>query len=160
PSYHGKGLTRGGKLEAAVWRDFARDRGRLRAVATAILRASTASAKSRAEDGDLGRDDEAFAEGAVLERLHKRRERNRRAVERKKANAMRQHGRLACEACGFDFATAYGDLGVGFAECHHRVPLTNLAARGSTRVADLAILCANCHRMIHRTKPMESVEVF
>jgi 5-methylcytosine-specific restriction protein A len=29
-----------------------------------------------------------------------------------------------------------------------------------TPLHDLAILCANCHRMIHRTHPMISVEEF
>ena len=30
----------------------------------------------------------------------------------------------------------------------------------SPRLDDLAIVCSNCHRMIHRTKPMMSVEGF
>lgn len=63
-------------------------------------------------------------------------------------------------AGGFDFALAYGDLWIGFAECHHRLSLASLGSRTGTRLADLAILCANCHRMIHKTRPLMSVEEF
>jgi 5-methylcytosine-specific restriction protein A len=55
--------------------------------------------------------------------------------------------------CDFDFARVYGELGVGFAECHHLVPLAELPGVRRTRLTDLAIVCANCHRMLHRTRP-------
>ena len=29
---------------------------------------------------------------------------------------LHEHGRLACEACGFDFAERYGELGEGFVD--------------------------------------------
>ena len=63
---------------------------------------------------------------------------------------MDAEGALRCEGCGFDFAATYGELGHGFAECHHVVPLADLRAGSRTRLSDLVILCANCHRMIHR----------
>ncbi|WP_279635939.1 HNH endonuclease [Kitasatospora cheerisanensis] len=37
-------------------------------------------------------------------------------------------------------------------ECHHVVPL-HVAGEGRTGLADLALICANCHRMIHRRAP-------
>ena len=57
---------------------------------------------------------------------------------------------LKCEVCDFDFRATYGDLGEGFAECHHVLPLAELAPGTKTKLRDLAILCANCHRMAHR----------
>jgi predicted HNH restriction endonuclease len=50
--------------------------------------------------------DDAFEapEGRLLSRGHRFRERNRRLVERKKAQLLRETGRVACEACHFDFA--------------------------------------------------------
>ena len=39
-------------------------------------------------------------------------------------------------------------MGKGFAECHHVVPLADLGRQKRTRLEDLAIVCANCHRMI------------
>ena len=79
---------------------------------------------------------------------------------KKQAAVLQETGKLQCEACGFNFAATYGDLGIGFAECHHRLPLASLGSRTGTRLGDLAILCANCHRMIHKTRPLMSVEEF
>ena len=90
--------------------------------------------------------------------MHKRRERNSAAARRKKASVLAATGGLACEACGFDFEAVYGKLGHGFAECHHTVPLSARAAGGSTRLSDPAIVCANCHRMIHQSRPVLTVE--
>lgn len=57
--------------------------------------------------------------------------------------------RLFCEACGFNFATTYPMLGNGFIECHHRTPIASGGIR-QTRVRDLALVCSNCHRMLHK----------
>jgi 5-methylcytosine-specific restriction enzyme A len=65
--------------------------------------------------------------------------------------------KLACEACGFDFAIRYGTRGKGFIECHHPKPVATLAEGHKTHLDDLALVCANCHRMIHRSKPWLSV---
>ena len=75
----------------------------------------------------------------------------------KKETVLRDEGRLSCEACGFDFERRYGELGLGFIECHHRFPLGEGEERETT-LDDLALLCANCHRMIHRSKLTQSVE--
>ncbi len=82
-----------------------------------------------------------FVEGEVLTRLHLIRERSTDAVRRKKERVLSETGRLACEACGFDFSEVYGPLGEGFAECHHTQPLANLAGERATRLTDLAIVC-------------------
>ena len=59
---------------------------------------------------------------------------------------------------GLDFATTYGDRGRGFIECHHRRPLSELRGHQRTRLDDLALVCSNCHRMIHPAKPWLSVQ--
>lgn len=62
-------------------------------------------------------------------------------------------GRLICEvpSCGFDFFKKYGKLGVDYAQVHHLLPLNKSPAKGrEVKLADLAIVCANCHAMIHR----------
>ena len=58
-------------------------------------------------------------EGAVLTRLHRFRERDRGIVDRRKSRALKEHGTLACEECGFDFRKTYGLRGDGYIECHH-----------------------------------------
>lgn len=92
-------------------------------------------------------------EGNRALRQHLVRERNAKLVRAFKAGLPQPR----CEACGLDFAEAYGDFGAGYIEAHHRVALSDAAAPSVTNIADLAALCANCHRIIHRNYPM-SVE--
>ena len=64
--------------------------------------------------------------------------------------ALRIHG-ARCQACNFDFTENYGAWGEGYAEVHHVVPLSSYkTGRVTDPRADLAVVCANCHRMIHR----------
>lgn len=73
--------------------------------------------------------------------------------------AAKQRSPLVCEVCGFDFEEAYGEVGRGYIECHHIEPLNSRSgASAPTRVGDLALLCANCHRMVHRKTKVISIE--
>tara|TARA_B100000949_G_C14090247_1_gene369680 strand:- start:70 stop:297 length:228 start_codon:yes stop_codon:yes gene_type:complete len=54
---------------------------------------------------------------------------------------------------GFSFSEVYGEHGTGFIEVHHKVPVSTLG--DDTRVdpkQDIAVVCSDCHRMIHRKK--------
>lgn len=84
--------------------------------------------------------------------LHKTRERNPEIVKEKKDQFRQKHGRVFCEACGFDFQTTYGTRGDGFIECHHNIPLHTIEGENQTKSSDLTLLCSNCHRMVHRKK--------
>jgi hypothetical protein len=89
-----------------------------------------------------------------------RRRVNHEAVERSRkvrALALAMHG-TTCQVCQFSFAERYGGVGDGFAEVHHLQPLGG--ARGSVDVdpaTDVAVLCANCHRMVHHGPAPPSV---
>lgn len=64
--------------------------------------------------------------------------------------AIRIHG-TRCMICGFDFESAYGELGKGYTEVHHIKPLSSLDEETVINPAtDLICVCANCHRMLHR----------
>jgi len=71
-------------------------------------------------------------------------ERDSRAAEFAKAH----HG-YKCQACLMSFSDMYGDIGAEFIEAHHIVPLSDIEERDYTP-DDFAVLCSNCHRMIHR----------
>ena len=67
-------------------------------------------------------------------------------------DAIRIHGHQ-CGACGFDFGKVYGERGEGYIEVHHLIPLHNVDDDHEVNPeTDLAPVCANCHRMIHRRK--------
>ena len=70
---------------------------------------------------------------------------------RLRAAALALHGYL-CQVCGFDFEATYGAWGRGFAEVHHVQELGAAPAEGVEvdPSTDLAVVCSNCHRMIHR----------
>jgi 5-methylcytosine-specific restriction endonuclease McrA len=83
--------------------------------------------------------------------LHRRREGSARRAKIRDAVA-RSGGELLCEVpkCGFNFRTTYGSLGEGYAQVHHLHPLKYSPHSGrEVKLSDLAIVCANCHAMIH-----------
>jgi len=153
-AYEGRGL-RGTKGAEAVWRDFAGARDLLAQTAAAI--------KSGWEEiGEptlhvMPESDEEPVEGRILTMLHQIRERNKAIVGQKKGKVLRESGYLRCEACGFDFQKKYGERGFGFVECHHDRPLCSYRAGDKTQLADLRIICSNCHRMLHRRRPWLTV---
>ena len=57
-----------------------------------------------------------------------------------------------CQGCGFDFEKVYGELGKEYIEAHHLIPISELKKGESRKITekDFSVLCANCHRMIHR----------
>jgi hypothetical protein len=111
------------------------------------------------EFGDNVNDDEGVEEGRQRLRRHWGRERNRKVVAQAKAAWSTRDGRVHCAACGFDFEAVYGKHGAGFIEAHHVVPLHQVEEVRRTTRDDLAPLCSNCHRIIHKIKPIPGVEV-
>lgn len=102
-------------------------------------------------------DEEAFAEGTERElfKLHTSRERNSKVIQRAKSSAKV----LRCEACGFDFSKTYGERGEGYIEGHHTKPISLMNKDGEeTRIKDIALVCSNCHRMLHRMRPLITVQ--
>lgn len=155
PMHAQPGLSRNNRLQETVWRDFVDQGELLGQTAEAIEHCALHGLHASGANPTF--DEEAFPEGTLLTRLHRIRERNPELVERKKSQVLALCGRLECEACRFDFYETYGDLGRGFAECHHTVPLAEAAFVQATRLSDLAIVCANCHRMLHRACPAMTV---
>ena len=92
-------------------------------------------------------------EGRVMTRIHRVRERSRALVEQAKRAAMKKHGRLACQACDFSFKDKYGATVESLIDVHHTKPVHTLSDDGGvTRLEDLALLCANCHRVVHSSR--------
>lgn len=94
------------------------------------------------------------SEGARRRRVHYRRERNQWLIRQKRQAVFARTGALRCQACGFDFKKVYGSLGEGFCEVHHLEQLSKARSERITSLGQLAVLCANCHRMVHRSDEM------
>ena len=107
--------------------------------------------------GDLGQEEELpsdidSATEARRFRWHRRAERNRSLA----LAAKKFHGTV-CMVCGFDFEARYGELGAGYIEAHHVVPFADLVKEPEpvllNPMTDFVVVCANCHRMLHRRSP-------
>jgi 5-methylcytosine-specific restriction protein A len=157
PSQDGRGLPRHGKLDEEVWAEYSGDPARLRSTAEAIL-GNLQLLDPGVVIADEFDSDEDAPEGRILTREHRVRERSKVLVTRKKKQALKATGCLTCEVCDFDFSGRYGARGEGFIECHHTQPVQSLTPGHRTRLSDLALLCSNCHRMIHRSQPWLSID--
>ena len=113
--------------------------------------------------GDLedNAEERPIAAKSIIERkqyrIHRSIERNQQA-----ANLAKKSKKKRCDACGFDFNKAYGkELAKGYIEAHHLKPLSSLRENEMLSydvVKDFALLCANCHRMIHRMPDPSDIE--
>lgn len=68
----------------------------------------------------------------------------------------RCQGKISCKACSFNFNDFYGaEIGREYIEIHHVKPIFMYQGDDLNRTIDAALanvapLCSNCHRMIHR----------
>lgn len=97
-------------------------------------------------------------EGRVLTRLHSYRERDRLLVKKAKVLFKAKNGKLFCECCGFEAEPFYGDRGQDRIQAHHRRPVEELLPDTITKAEDLAMVCPNCHDIIHAKRPWLTVE--
>lgn len=152
PSRATRGMRRHGRLDAEIWNSLGNDPALTSRLANEIRRLGASGESAILDSVD---DEDEVSEGRLVFREHRARERNRKIVAQKRAKVREETGRLACEACDLDFEERYGERGSGYIEVHHLVPLAE-SGPATTRLSDLALVCANCHRMIHRSQPWMS----
>lgn len=144
--YAGK-PTRGGRMDARIIAEFRAHKATMQARASAVRALLVTGEKIQAHD--LEQDDPGVREGGIIEVVARRRERDP-ALRARKIEATTAAGLpIACEVCGFDFGVTFGERGAGYIEVHHVRPL-HVSGETATRLSDLALLCANCHRICHR----------
>lgn len=151
------GLSNHSKGDEATWDDFAHQPEILAETANAIHKhLADAPPIIETTENILF---EPTIEGRILSSSHIRRERNPRLAEKLKDNYYDKHKYLDCAVCGFDYERQYGKHGHRFMEAHHIRPLSELPPEGTaTKQNDLALICASCHRMVHRKSPWLTLE--
>lgn len=161
PNYEGKGMQAYSKLDKEVFEEFRHHKEKLKQLSDQIRNISKNDSLN--ESVSKIEDDEetildSVKEGQVLYKFHKYRERDTGIVKEKKKQTLKILGKLECEACQFNFEATYGILGSGFIECHHKIPLFKTDLEKITKLEDLALVCSNCHRMLHKSIDTLAVE--
>src|SRR5262249_20405624 len=134
------------------------DEPKLRADLQNIVRAYRALTYRGGTDAEIDSQSDVAEEFGIPDRTavtetrkyvyHRNIERNRTAA----SQAKKFHG-TRCQACDLDFGERYGKIGEGFIEAHHLLPIATLEEGVPVKydvAEDFAVLCSNCHRMIHR----------
>jgi 5-methylcytosine-specific restriction protein A len=99
-------------------------------------------------ESELAEEDTYYKDGAVKEYYGKRYERK----PENRLKAIEIHG-LNCAVCGFNFEEFYGEWGRDFIEVHHLKPLSTIKTEVNIDPSeDLAPVCSNCHKMLHRKR--------
>jgi len=157
PSTAAKGMTNAGRRAEQVWQRYADTPvvvhdlvTSIRAVAESVGPEYDAAKAPEPDEGDV-------LEGRLIYRLHRRRERHPALRARKLKELDKAGTRPACEVCGLVPESVFGPGSDQVLECHHLRPL-RLGER-STRLADVALLCATCHRAIHAKGLLVNVQV-
>ncbi|MDN3706531.1 HNH endonuclease [Myroides ceti] len=161
PDNPNKGLTSFSKLDKETFFEFNENVKELERISTLIMESinnvQTINKLYKIEDEEDNYVKEGF-EGEIIYKLHKARERDNKLTESKKKLVFKETGKLECEVCGFDFLKKYGELGKGFIECHHTKQLSTYETKKKTKLEDLALVCPNCHRMLHRNLEDMSID--
>lgn len=92
----------------------------------------------------------AAVEGELYKSEAMFRSRNRALIRAKKAAS-----NYRCEVCDMSFAQVYGRLGDSYIIAHHIEPISGGAR--TTTLDDIALVCANCHAMLHAAVPAFAV---
>ncbi len=105
-------------------------------------------------------DDAGIADAPIEERrryvAHRKIERNPTAGKA----AKKVHGYI-CQGCDFNFSGVYGEFASGYIEAHHLIPLSSIPEGETVSLdpkTDFSVLCANCHRMVHRKGGPKTME--
>ncbi|HRB71904.1 MAG TPA: HNH endonuclease [Flavobacterium sp.] len=161
PSKTTKGLESYSKLDEKTFFEFCDKLDELKRISSIIEHSlgeiEIFNELNKIEDEDSEIINEAF-EGEIVYKLHKSRERNSKLIESKKKEVLKMTGKLECEVCSFDFYKTYGEIGKGFIECHHIKQLSTYQVSQKTKSDDLALVCSNCHRMLHRNRNDMSIK--
>lgn len=141
----GKGLANVSKTDREVWAAFG---GKPEEVARLAALIADVGSSPNAESLPAVEADEEFFEGRLVTATHYRRERSPK-LRAKLLAARAKDGKLRCDGCAWTPGIIDALIADAAFEAHHLEPLAATGPR-QNRISDLALLCANCHRLVHR----------
>lgn len=95
-----------------------------------------------------------YKEGKLVQVLVDRYERNQEA----RIECLKHFG-VKCRACGFDFEKVYGEIASSYIHVHHINQLADIKKEYNIDpINGLVPVCANCHSVIHMTRPAMTIE--
>lgn len=142
-----KGMSNAGRRAEQLWQRYAHDHAAVRDLVVSIRTIAEADGSEHDAAKAPEPDEDDVPEGRLIYRLHRRRERHPALRARKLKQLDKAGTGPTCEVCGLVPESVFGPGSDQVLECHHVRPL-RLGER-STRLADVALLCATCHRAIH-----------
>ncbi|ADI27621.1 HNH endonuclease [Geobacillus sp. C56-T3] len=120
------------------------------------LRSELCEAVRRYEQQDIDRQEDALLPSELEDVALREGGKKLVAVNRYERNArarrlcLQKYG-YRCVVCQFDFEEVYGEIGKGFIEVHHLIPLSEIGEQYTVNpFDDLRPVCPNCHAMLHR----------
>lgn len=141
----GRGLGNVSNTDRMVWVELGDRPHEVNQLAELIRRSVSVGPDDAALDND---DEEEFFEGRLITRLHKTKERDRN-IRRRLLALRRKSGSLVCDMCGYRANSDNDKFEDAAFEAHHLLPMS-MALERKTQLKDMALLCANCHRLLHR----------
>lgn len=149
------------RMDRAMWKEF---EGNPQAVIAAAktIRATLKTLENleNVEPIESGDEDDGYSEGNLALRTHRRRERARGLRKKAIANARKGGAPLQCESCRQTERIALGLAAEAEFEVHHRIPLADSGLSPvKTRLKDLAVVCANCHRLVHALMRVNATDI-
>lgn len=144
----GKGLGNVSNMDRQVWAEFGHRPDEVHRIAYAIKSGIALAGAEPLPDVE-----QELPEGRLLTALHVRRERSPK-VRKLLLDARRPDG-FRCEICSLSRPDLEVSMQEAMFEAHHLIPLAEAGER-KTKLADLALLCACCHRLVHRVMILRS----
>jgi len=139
----GRGLGNTSKMDKAVWATFGGDK-----VATAAAAARIRQGIEIVRLVERHDIEHEFSEGRAVTEAHSKIERDN-SIRRKLLKLRKSTNSLYCDICGCAGEVLDDSIRDSLFEAHHTIPLSG-SGEVKTKLNDISLLCANCHRLIHR----------
>ena len=145
----GKGLSNTSAMDREIWGTLGELPQRVQELAMAIEKAVALQQQDPVRLEEDVDSKEEFFEGHQLTLTHKRRERHPDVRKALLAARRKSGAALSCDLCRTGSPAKDRALEDAIFEAHHLLPISQALER-KTMVKDMALVCASCHRLIHR----------